>query len=71
MELTTTTEVIDLLGPKAVAELTHREMMAVYKWKAFKTFPPDTYLVLRTAIEQHGYKAPDSLWRMLQPEGSS
>jgi hypothetical protein len=67
--LTTTAAVMDALGgTKAVAELTGREYGAAHNWRAFETFPPDTYLVMTIALRDRGKKAPASLWRMVGAE---
>ena len=68
-ELSTTIEVIEALGGiSAVAELTNREYNAAHNWKSFQTFPPDTFLVMTTALERIGHRAPASLWRQVAPK---
>lgn len=64
-KLHTTPQVIDALGGKhAVSELTGRSWSAVWNWEDRKAFPPNTYAVLKAALEAKGYAAPDSLWGM-------
>lgn len=66
--LTDARAVVEKLGGiKAVAELTQRKYSAAANWTSFNKFPPDTYLVLKSALRTKGYEAPDSLWRMVQP----
>lgn len=66
-ELTTTNDVIRALGGvSAVAELTERTYDAAWNWTRFETFPADTYLVMKAALEAQGYTAPPSLWRMVE-----
>lgn len=66
-ELTTTTEVLRVLGGvAAVAELTGNKVKAVEKWQQFETFPSKTYVALQAALGARGYAAPASLWRMVE-----
>jgi hypothetical protein len=67
--LTTTREVITVLGgTSAVASLTKRRYSAAFNWLGFDTFPPNTYIVIKSALHERGYDAPDSLWRMTERE---
>lgn len=64
----TTGEVIDALGgTAAVARLLGRSMTVVSNWKAGGCFPSNTYVVFQTALARIGLRAPDSLWRMVEP----
>ncbi len=65
-QLSTVEEVIlELGGPRAVAELTNRtSISAVPMWKIRQTFPTNTYAVLKSALKARGAEAPDSLWNM-------
>jgi hypothetical protein len=65
--LTSIEEVIDALGgTKAVAELTKRSSpSAVPNWKTRK-FPPNTYAIMKAALQAQGADAPDSLWNMME-----
>ena len=66
--LKSTTAVIEALGGvRAVADLTNRTYQAAHNWKRFKTFPPDTYLVMKAKLDEIGATAPASLWRMVKP----
>ena len=67
MQITSATEIIDLLGgnPK-VGELTGRTAAAVSNWRSFNLFPANTFLILTEALAERGYTAPASLWRMSQ-----
>jgi hypothetical protein len=66
MELHSASEVIEKLGGAgAVREMTERGTdSAVYNWKRFQRFPPDTYKIMTAALLARGYSAPDSLWGM-------
>jgi ABC-type hemin transport system substrate-binding protein len=69
-ELSTTEEVILALGGvRAVAELTGRKYTAACNWANFQTFPPDTFVVMKAALTDRGYAAPNSLWRMVRVRG--
>jgi hypothetical protein len=65
-QLSTIEEVIsELGGPRAVAELTNRgSVSAVPTWKLRKSFPTNTYAVMKAALEAKGFAAPDHLWGM-------
>ena len=67
-QLNTVEEVISELGGfDAVKELTNRNSAsAVPMWKHRQTFPPTTYVVLKTALHAKGADAPDSLWNMAE-----
>ena len=63
--LQTASEIIDALGGNGqVAELTLSRPNAVSNWRAFNSFPPNTYIVMTSALAQIGKTAPASLWRM-------
>lgn len=63
--LRTTAQVIAALGGKhAVADLTGRSWSAVWNWEDRKAFPPNTYAILKGALQAEGLVAPDSLWGM-------
>lgn len=65
--LNSTSEVIDALGgTENVAQITGRKYNAVWMWRAAKNFPPDTFLILRHALEAQQQTAPASLWRMVE-----
>lgn len=71
--LTTVEEVIvELGGFQAVNALTGRESVSASSmWKLRGKFPPNTYAVMKAALEAVGASAPASLWRMpesAQPE---
>ena len=69
--LTTTREVIKALGGvEAVANLTDRQYNAASNWNGFKTFPPDTYVVMIEALLRNDHWAPPSLWRMVRHRAS-
>lgn len=64
-QLSSTEEVIAALGGKqAVMTLTGRSWSAVWNWENRKSFPANTYAVLKPALESTGATAPDSLWGM-------
>ena len=65
--LTTTKRVVRVLGgTNAVAALTRRQYSAAHNWLGFKSFPAKTYVVMKAALRERGYDAPDSLWGMDQ-----
>lgn len=67
-ELASTSEVIDHLGGiSAVARLTDSKYNAVCNWKAFTTFPSNTYVAMTDALREKGFHAPASLWGMKEP----
>jgi hypothetical protein len=65
-QLHTVEEVISELGGfDAVKELTNREGASVVPmWKHRRKFPPNTYTVLKSALQERGVSAPDELWGM-------
>jgi len=65
-QLSTIEEVIlELGGPKAVAELTDRQSIsAVPMWKIRQKFPATTYARMQAALRARGASAPDDLWGM-------
>lgn len=66
--LHTTTDVIKALGgPAAAAKITGRKYSAAWNWTKNTTFPSNTFLSMRAALEKRGYTAPPALWRMQQP----
>lgn len=67
-ELTTTSEVIDALGGnRPVRALTGRTQdSAVSNWRAFGVFPPDTFVVMTSALARKGCKAPVGLWQQVE-----
>lgn len=64
--LNSTEDVIEALGGnQAVAAITRRNKDGVvWNWKDRKTFPANTYVVLKAALKERGLSAPDSLWGM-------
>ena len=66
-ELHTVGEVISELGGFAVVqEMTRREgKFTVQMWKNRNRFPPNTYTILKSALQERGITAPDNLWGML------
>jgi hypothetical protein len=70
--LSTTSEVMDALGGNpAVAELTGRKPKAVSNWRAFKSFPSNTYVAMTEALRQKGKSAPAALWGMKGSDAES
>lgn len=66
MELTSTAEIIDVLGGvAAVAKLTDTTYKAAHNWKSFDRFPPRTYVAITDALRERGLSAPASLWGMV------
>lgn len=65
--LSTVDDIIrELGGTGAVAQMLGRGDSAVSNWKAYRRFPPNTYVVLTSAIRRRGKRAPDSLWGMVE-----
>ena len=63
--LETADQVFDALGGNSGIEaLTGSLPSAVSNWKAFGSFPPNTYVVMTDALRAVGKTAPASLWRM-------
>jgi hypothetical protein len=67
-QLTTIEDVFsELGGVRAVAELTNRTVNpTVAMWKVRKTFPTNTYAVMKAALRAKGLDAPDSFWNMAE-----
>lgn len=64
-----TIEVIEALGgTKQVALITGRKTSAASMWRKFETFPSNTYLVMKSALEALGLQADPALWGMTQPQ---
>ena len=63
-QLHTVEDVIkELGGPDAVKEMTNRDgQWTVAMWKNRKKFPPNTYLIMKAALDAKGVRAPASLW---------
>lgn len=61
-------EVIDALGGiKAVSALTGRKTTTVSAWQAkFDGFPPNTYILLTSALALKGFAAPAALWGQIE-----
>lgn len=58
----------ELGGFDSVKELTKRDgTFTVPMWKHRKKFPPDTYLVMKAALDAKGAEAPAELWGMKVP----
>lgn len=53
-------------GPKAVAELTNRtgSPSVVWNWIDRQRFPSNTFTIIKPALEQRGFTAPNHLWGM-------
>ncbi len=65
IEISTTAEAIDKLGGIAeVARFLKREYNVVSNWRVQGHFPKGTFLILNAALNERGYSAPASLWRM-------
>lgn len=71
--LKTVEEVIEALGGlKTVGELNKRTSAnAAWNWVDRGAFPPNTYVVMKKALQEIGATAPDSLWNMVEPERAS
>jgi hypothetical protein len=71
-QLNSIEEVISELGGiEAVRELTRRPTTSVVPmWKVRKTFPTNTYAVMKAALRVKGADAPDSLWNMAEAENA-
>lgn len=67
-QLNSIEEVISILGGiEAVRELTKREgTSAVPMWKVRKTFPTNTYAIMKAALHARDADAPDALWNMAE-----
>lgn len=65
--LKTVEEVIDALGgDEAVGRLTNHKPRAVAAWRyVLGALPSKTYVILRRALAEEGYEAPDKLWGMI------
>ena len=71
-QLSSVEEVISELGGfEAVRELTNRESSsAVPMWKHRRKFPPNTFAVMKAALDARECSAPDNLWGMAMSEAS-
>lgn len=75
--LSTAAEVIEALGLSEVARLTGRldkegdpDPEVPRNWPKRGRLPPDTFLVITTALEQRGFSAPPTLWGIAEPNKS-
>lgn len=69
--LSTVAEVVAALGgPAQVCRLTGRGASAVSMWKYRGNFSPETFVVLTEALQEKGFTAPASLWRMAEARAS-
>ncbi len=69
--LETARAVIDKLGgTTAVSHLTRRKPQHVTNWKASGRLPPDTFLIMRQALQLAGATAPTALWGIVEPADS-
>ena len=74
--LTTTKAVVNAIGGghedetkvQVIARMTGRNYSAAFNWTKQYTFPSNTYVVMKAALEAKGYDAPDSLWGMTPAE---
>lgn len=63
MILTTTREIIDVLGgTKAVVEMTGVGNTSVSNWRVSGKFPAKFHLLMTSALDRKHYEAPASLW---------
>jgi hypothetical protein len=71
-QLHTVEEVISELGGfEVVKELTGRRgNFTVPMWKHREKFPPNTFILMKAALEAKGASAPASLWGMPSPAES-
>ena len=61
--LKTASQVIDALGGTgSVALMTRRKDSQIARCRRENRFPPQTFLLLVTALKLKGYEAPVSLW---------
>lgn len=66
--LHTADQVFEALGGNSgVEDITGGKPSAVANWRAFASFPPNTYVVMTDALRARGKAAPASLWRMRTP----
>lgn len=66
-ELNSVEAVVKALGGnQAVAAITHtKNTSAVSNWKKVGLFPGKTHKVMKSALIERSYTAPDSLWRIV------
>jgi len=63
MHLTTTREVVDVLGGvTAVATMTKEARGTVANWPRFKTFPQRFHFFMTLELAERGHTAPPELW---------
>lgn len=68
-ELQSASEVIDALGgTAATARLTDRRAQHVSNWRKTGRLPPDTFLVLKTELNERNCRASPELWGIKEPE---
>ena len=66
--LKTAADVFKALGENpGIAELTGAKPSAISMWRAAESFPPNTYVVMTSALHALGKTAPTALWRMKMP----
>jgi len=66
-ELTSSDAVFDALGGvPGVMEVTGARYKTVHMWKAAKSFPSATYVLMTDELSRRGYRASPDLWDMKQ-----
>lgn len=71
-ELTSADAVFDALGGvDGLMGLTGARYKTVHMWKAAKSFPSSTYVLMTSELERRGYGADPSFWGMRQPARAS
>lgn len=63
-----TRQIMDALGgTREVARITSRKVSAASMWRSLGKFPPNTYLVLKAAMDAKGIAVDPTLFGMRQP----
>ena len=67
----TVAEVIDVIGSLRLQDITGKRSNNVSNWRAAGRFPPETFVAIQDELKAIGCRAPNSLWRMIEPKKKS
>jgi len=70
-QLKNVADVIQAIGSLRLQDITGKRSNNVSNWRAAGRFPPETYVAIQVELEAIGCRAPNSLWRMIEPKKRS